>query len=267
KIQFLNTAPKVIHTKLQEQYAASALIMQDQTKILVGFSEPFFSEIIDTIFVGNIFDLAGVTVDQNYNSAAFCYEKPKSEPYLQKVDIVNRYCIHLYFSESMQKNSLKTRDNYQLHPSGGVEEIKILDSLFNTQVELILNKNSFAGSFGKPCYLILQNLTSADGVLLRETDKINLFKQELNLENILIYPQPVKPQHNEIIFAKLPQNVEIRIFNINGKLIKILDGQTIFGGIHWDLKDTNKSTVRSGVYIYEIIHNNEKRYGKLVIVR
>ncbi len=266
KVQFLNTAPKEIHTKLQEQYAASALIMPDQTKILVGFSEPFFSEIIDTIFAGNIFDLAGVAVDQNYNSAAFCYEKPNSEPYLQKVDIVNRYCIHLYFSEPMQENSLSNQDNYQLHPSGGVEEIKILDSL-NTQVELILNKKSFAGSFGKPCYLVLQNLISADGVLLRETDKINLFKQELNLENILIYPQPVKPQHNEVIFAKLPKNVEIRVFNINGKLIKILDGKTIFGGIHWDLKDSNKNAVRSGVYIYEIIHNNEKKYGKLVIVR
>ena len=83
------------------------------------------------------------------------------------------------------------------------------------------------------------------------------------------YPNPWKSDKHakpEINFDGFPQNTvtTLRIFTISGELVRKLSGM---GSIPWDLRNGSGETVASGVYIYIATANNEKRTGKVAIIR
>jgi len=153
-----------------------------------------------------------------------------------------------------------------LEPAGQVNEVRLLDSL-GQSVAVTLPAETMAGSYGVASYLSLRNLTSARGTILEESGRINLFRPVENLHDFILYPQPVRPGTDKVFFANLPAEAEIRIYNIHGKLIQKMEGGGSYGAVTWDLRDKNGEKVRSGIYIYEVRTENEKKYGKLAIVR
>ena len=166
----------------------------------------------------------------------------------------------------MRQEDLENLDNYIFYPGGKAEEADILDVDF-TQVQIKLSRNSLCGAPGQASYIEAENMHSRSGVPLQTGSKINIFIPADDLDKLLIYPQPVRPGTDELIFANLPQNVEIRIFNMQGSLVKKLDNKTNFGGIRWDLRDKNGSRARSGIYLYRIIFKSKEKIGKFVILR
>ncbi len=258
--------PALIRLRGLQQSAESAIIMSDKRSLLCSFSGPFRDEKTDTIHVMNVFDRSGVPVDRRFDWQTFSFYSDMEEPYLKKSVIVSRMKIRLYFSNSMEAHSLKQIQNYILTPSGEVEEVVLLDSV-HTAVQLRLSANSLAGAFGRPAYLELRNLIGSNGVPLRETNRLNLFSEVEGLSHLLIYPQPIRPEHTTLLFAKLPQYVEISIFNINGGRIWHFKDQTLFGGVEWNLKDTSGRRVSSGIYLYEIKTDTRHKLGKIVVVR
>ncbi len=266
KIAFSDTYKFTAYSIKSKQYNTSALIMKGQTSILTGFSDKFNCDMTDTIIVKNIFDINGIPIDESYNKITIDCKKNFTEPYLLSINIIKSRIIELTFSEPMNETDLLTIGNYQLYPRGEVVEIEIMDDL-NTIVRLSLSKDSRVGGLGIQSYMQLKNIHSALGILLEETNKIYLNEEISDLSKVFIYPQPVKPGHDLVTFAKLPDNVTIQIFNMNGKLIRTLDQATYFNGIQWDLKDSNNQIVHSGIYIYRIVHPEDEKIGKLVIVR
>jgi len=250
----------------QLQKASSVVLMPGCQKLLCSFSAAFTEGQTDTVEIEHIFDIFGVPIDHRHSQLSFLFSQESEQPYLQNSQVLNRTRVRLYFSQSMDAQTLTDIENYILSPSGQVENAVVLDSAFSS-VELQLSTNSLAGAFGRPAYLELQNITSREGILLKETAKINLYVEEHNLNNLIVYPQPVKPNHESLIFAKLPQNVEISIFNLNGSRIWQHNGQTYFGGIHWNLKALEGKRVSSGIYFYEVIYENRRKLGKIVVVR
>lgn len=251
---------------LSEQFSTSAIILKDQASILVSFAHKFIENMTDTIVIKNVFDSFGMPVNKALNSIAVYYEEELSEPYIQGWEIVDRITININFSEPMRESDIEQSSNYKVYPRGGVITVEILDEL-NTSVQLTLSDNSKIGAVGFENYLLLENLHSLNGVLLKETEKINFNEEISDLSNVFIYPQPVKPHHDLITFAQLPDDVTIYIFNMNGKLIRTLQQETQFGGVQWNLKESNGRSVHSGIYIYRIIHTKKEKIGKLVIVR
>ena len=249
-----------------KQFNSSALIMRDQTSILVGFTNLLLNGTTDSIIVNNIFDLNGIPVDISHNRIAIDYNTEISEPYMKTINIINKHTIELTFSEPMDETDLSQTNNYQLYPQGTVNEIEILDDS-HTIIRLTISKDYNIGALGRQNYLQLKNLHSETGILLQETDKIYLNEEISDLGKVFVYPQPVKPEHNFVTFAKLPDKVTIHIFNMNGKLIRNIDEESYFGGIQWDLKDSNNQSVKSGIYIYRIDYENNEKIGKLLIVR
>jgi hypothetical protein len=189
-----------------------------------------------------------------------------TEPYLKMINIINKHTVEITFSEPMNAEDLLRSENYQFYPIGSIENIVILDEM-NTSIRISISKNTQIGALGRQNYLQLDNIHSQSGVLLEETNKIYLNEEISDLDKVFIYPQPVKPNHSLLTFAKLPEKVTIHIFNMNGKLIRTLDEESYFGGIQWDLKDKNNHAVKSGIYIYRIDYEKDEKIGKLVIVR
>jgi len=211
---------------------SSAQVLSGGISMLVSFPEAFYNGISDTVYVSNIFSKNGIRLDARFNNLSFAWNENLSEPYVKQWNLIDRYHLSILFSEEMDKPSLLDIDNYSLEPSGLVIKIKPQDDL-NKIIKLTFSKGTMSGSFGKAAYLVLNNIKGKNGVLLEKTKRISLNRALNNLENLVIYPQPVKPQNSELIFANLPEDVEINIFNINGILIKSIEEYTNFGGINF----------------------------------
>ncbi|NOX87568.1 MAG: T9SS type A sorting domain-containing protein [Calditrichaeota bacterium] len=89
------------------------------------------------------------------------------------------------------------------------------------------------------------------------------------------YPNPFNPQ-TQIAF-NLPErcHVVISVYNLTGKLIKILYNAQTDAGKHqvvWNGLDNTGRTVASGIYIYKLTATNEKGkqfnfYKKMMLLR
>lgn len=82
------------------------------------------------------------------------------------------------------------------------------------------------------------------------------------------YPNPFNPSVTVVFSVPVNQNVTVKIYDINGKLVKDLLTGTVKPGqnsVHWDATGNNNSRVVSGVYFYEIKTPDTKVVGKLVL--
>ncbi|MCK4549841.1 MAG: T9SS type A sorting domain-containing protein, partial [Candidatus Krumholzibacteria bacterium] len=84
------------------------------------------------------------------------------------------------------------------------------------------------------------------------------------------YPNPFNPS-TTIAFA-LPEagHVDLRIYDIAGRLVRILLSERRDAGRHevaWDGTDDKGSIVASGVYFYSLAGNDQIRTRKMVLLR
>ncbi|MEW6095549.1 MAG: thermonuclease family protein [bacterium] len=88
------------------------------------------------------------------------------------------------------------------------------------------------------------------------------------IDILKVYPNPFKPIRgdSEIIFDGLPQNTNIRIYDISGSLIKEIENITT-GSYNWDVKDACGQDVASGIYIYIVSYDDKKKIGKIAVIR
>lgn len=103
------------------------------------------------------------------------------------------------------------------------------------------------------------------------------------LENIFVVPNPyvgyatwerrASPDsqgrgERKINFMNVPQNCTIRIFNIRGELLKLIEHQGAFndGSVSWDLKTDNNEDIAYGVYFYHVNAYNDagEKVGEFV---
>jgi len=84
------------------------------------------------------------------------------------------------------------------------------------------------------------------------------------------YPNPFNP--NTTIEYQLPKtgNVQIKIFSINGQLVKTLESTHQIPGTHsvvWDGKNDGGQTVASGLYIYQVAFENSMLAKKMLFIK
>ncbi len=83
------------------------------------------------------------------------------------------------------------------------------------------------------------------------------------------FPVPFKPSRgdSEIIFVNLSPMATIKIFTLNGELVKKIEhisGDTI---LSWDVTNDHGEKLASGVYLYLIKNEKQSKKGKLMIVK
>lgn len=253
--------------RLSDRTQATSVVSKERPdQVLVSFASPFVPGRTDTVFADGITDRHRVPVDIRHNRMPFVFRDKESEPYVEEVQIRQRFQLHVRFSEPMDSLTLKDLDHYSLEPSGEVLAVSLMDRSAE-QIMLKIDEKSFAGGFGQPAYLVLSGLKSAKGVAMRNGGTIHLYEETGDLARMLVYPQPLKPDHRELVFSRIPDESEISIFNLNGRLIRKLSERTFFGAVRWDLRDTSGNRIPSGIYVYEIRHEGEKKVGKLVVLR
>ncbi|HPP88046.1 MAG TPA: T9SS type A sorting domain-containing protein, partial [bacterium] len=94
---------------------------------------------------------------------------------------------------------------------------------------------------------------------------------------VIVYPNPWTPYtptsdknindlEYGVKFSGLPNNCKISIFTISGELVRELNNG-LNPSINWNLLNAKGKQIASGVYIYLIEGNGQKKSGKIAIVR
>ncbi len=83
------------------------------------------------------------------------------------------------------------------------------------------------------------------------------------------FPVPFKPSRGdtEITFVNLSPMATIKIFTLNGNLVRKIEhtnGDTI---LYWDVTNDHGEKLASGVYLYLIKNEKESKKGKLMIIK
>lgn len=74
----------------------------------------------------------------------------------------------------------------------------------------------------------------------------------LDLENVVVVPNPYRPSANRLEFRNLTRHATIRIYNSTGNLVKLID-RTDAGHIEqWDGRNNDGELISPGVYIYHV---------------
>ncbi len=98
-----------------------------------------------------------------------------------------------------------------------------------------------------------------------------------DLSSVIVYPNPWTPYtptsdknindlEYGVKFSGLPNNCKISIFTISGELVRELNNG-LNPSINWNLLNAKGKQIASGVYIYLIEGNGQKKSGKIAIVR
>jgi hypothetical protein len=93
---------------------------------------------------------------------------------------------------------------------------------------------------------------------------------ELSLANAYAYPVPYKPSvhKNGIRFKNLSSIGTIKIYTVNGELVNTLQVPNVGGNLTWNpVANSAGDPLASGVYIYVIENPQEKKTGKIMVVR
>ncbi|MEX0890795.1 MAG: hypothetical protein WEB88_01405 [Gemmatimonadota bacterium] len=80
----------------------------------------------------------------------------------------------------------------------------------------------------------------------------------------------IGPSNKTLRFVNLPQQALIRIFTVNGTLVRTLEHNDVLGGgeIGWDLRNRNNQFVSSGVYFYVVEGaGGETKTGRFTVVQ
>ncbi len=258
--------PAQVFLKRNKLWAKSIfpLFQNKQLMAIFNLKKHLLAE--DTLLVKNLTNKWQMPINPKHNWALVNFSAEIKAPRVTQFEVCSRTCLQIVFSQPMDSSSVLNLQNYVLYPWGNVASIQILDK-WVSKTELVLTKESAGGGLGQAAYLQISGLRNRWQVPMDKAQKFSLFRPTDNLSQIIIYPQPIRPEDHQLIFAKLPPKTQIHIFNINGLLVRKFEKVNEYGGINWDLCDEQGKNIASGIYFYRITNGQEQKIGKLVIVR
>ncbi|MBI4753440.1 T9SS type A sorting domain-containing protein, partial [Candidatus Desantisbacteria bacterium] len=107
------------------------------------------------------------------------------------------------------------------------------------------------------------NIRHLQIIATKNSAVINKGASSPGFADLKIYPNPTTRTHMRFDFSG---KATIKIFTLSGELVQTLtdvDGTEA----KWNLTNSDGQTVASGVYLYMISNTQDKRYGKLAVIR
>ena len=92
-----------------------------------------------------------------------------------------------------------------------------------------------------------------------------------DLTHVRVYPNPVRPNvadKGSVTFDRLPAGTRIQLFNAGGELLETLDvTDQDHNRKEWWLTSNNTADVSTGIYIYVLEFDTEKKIGKIAVIK
>ncbi len=234
---------------------------------------------VNKLVIKDLYDFYGSPVKEDTLSFQVNSITEKNELFIASHEILSPFKIKITFNYDVDSASAFNKDNYIFTPYNNISAIQWSD-IDKKVIYLKLDGTRPVGSVGREYTLHVVNLASSKqtgNILITNGagSYLVLAKVADNLSDVYVYPSPARINGGagKITFANIPVHVKITIFNINGKKINELEGNTVNGGIDYNLKDENGNSLESGIYIYRIVQlgysNNEiaEKIGKFAVIK
>ncbi len=171
--------------------------------------------------------------------------------FIENYSIINAYEVSVRFNNDITPEDALNKSNFSFSPENPVESLTLSEE--NLRQVNIRSKNPLT-SVGIEYVLKISNIRAylQPDVKIEEGagSYIVIRTSEETLENIYVYPNPVKSSNNKLTFANLPEKAEIYIYDINGNFIFTVTENDGNGGAEWNLTDNSGKRISSGVYLF-----------------
>lgn len=122
---------------------------------------------------------------------------------------------------------------------------------------------------------IRSNITNISQITFSEKTRVHEseLRSEIKTRTFILrqnYPNPFKPSTTIEYELPAPGWIKIKIFNVNGKLVRNLESRYYPGGVHrivWNGENDNRALVANGIYFYQVQFNDIVQMKKLLLVR
>lgn len=182
--------------------------------------------------------------------------------------------VQIEFSEPMSASVIAIA-NYIVHDprlNGATYVAHAASALTadRSRIELTLDERYPVGAVGVNVHVEFADITSETGRPLSEADLV-LGEAAENLAGAYVYPNPFRGRgaagSSGVFFAALPPRAMIRVFALDGSLLKEIEHDSATGHVAWDLRTDSGDELASGVYVFTIEANGDKNVGKFAVLR
>ncbi len=176
--------------------------------------------------------------------------------------------IEIVFNRDLDPTTV-VPGNFSLSPAGSIEAVATSVETPGRVLVDIGGLNLVATGINPT--LTLSGLRSSDNLpLAPEGNVLRLFAEPVDLENVLVYPNPVDTRihASESRISGLPAGTRVTILTADGSVIARLPTTENAGEVIWDLRDSSGALVASGVYLLRIEQETgSNTFKKVVVVR
>jgi hypothetical protein len=180
--------------------------------------------------------------------------------------------VEIAFTRPMSATVLDVA-NYRMESPYGVRSVRALTA-DRSAVEVSLDPQHPVGAVGFTARLLLRNLTNELGVPMDTAAgraDLLLGGTAASIENAYVFPNPYRGAGargaDGVMFAGLPEQATIRVFTVQGTLVRKIEHRDPSGGTRWDLTNEDGEPVASGVYLFTIHSGEDVVRGKLAVMR
>jgi hypothetical protein len=96
-----------------------------------------------------------------------------------------------------------------------------------------------------------------------------MVQSDTDLSEAHPFPSPwtARSGRSTVTFTGIGQGATLRIYTLEGDLVRELPAPDASGQMDWDLKNDGGAPVATGVYYYEVSNSKERKAGTLGVVR
>ncbi len=225
------------------------------------------------ITVRNVKDVDGTTISestQSYNVPADS-SVDTTAPQMVSVNVKGATQIDLNFSEPLDKASAEIVNNYSISPNiqvivaaldQNLTKVHLVTSDHQGGVEYTLSVNNIYDRAANPNKIVANNTATYKSGGPSETIQSQTFSLNQN------YPNPFNPETEISFFLEKQREVELKVYNPLGQLVKTLVSDEMPQGDHkvvWDGTNNDNIQVPSGVYIYSLEVKRDVVKGDLLV--
>ena len=167
---------------------------------------------------------------------------------------------------------------------GGVSPVSAIRDRMGTRALLAFDTDSLLEHFGQSLTdttdqyeITVSNVVDIDENPIRAATRpleipLGVIGAEVSdLTQVRVYPNPVRPNvadKGSITFDRLPVGTRIQLFTAGGELLETLDvTDQDHNRKEWWLTSNNTTDVSTGIYIYVLEFDTEKKIGKIAVIK
>jgi hypothetical protein len=259
-----------------EKIPLSSYTPSGENSFLLTFPRSF-STSGNIVIAGGLVDYYGSSISEDTIRFSYTPQPGEQQFYIENFTILDNYTVTVTFNLEVDMATASLTNNYHFSPDNNVTSVTAGSN--SRTVILSLKGAKPIGALGREYTLTIKNLRSSiksGSVAINQNAgaTIVLTATTANLDDIFVYPSPVdRSKHGSVTFANLPRNVDIIVFNLEGRRIAEFKESDGNGGVTWNLTDSDGREVPTGVYIYRAAMTDGKgeelstKLGKIAIIR